>query len=320
MVIGKRDLIGRRSEMDGRTRQGFVRRARLVTALLALAVAVTASFSAFAQSIVIGGKNFTEQLLMAEMTRQLLRSRGFAAEARTGFGTGGLRQAQEGGQIDVYWEYTGTSLVEFNKVVEKLDEKETYARVKELDARKGLVWLDPSKVNNTYALAMRRADAAAKGIASISDLAARVRAGEVLRFASNAEFYTRSDGLVPLQRTYGFEFAREHVLRVETNLVYQLLRDSKVVDVGLVFVTDGRIPAFDLVALRDDKLFFPSYTLAPVVRKDTLEKHPELAEHLNALSARLDDGTMARLNGMIDVDKRPVEDVAASFLKAQGLL
>src|SRR3569833_3459324 len=127
------------------------------TLLAAGALALTA-LPALAQTIVVGGKNFTEQQIMAEMTPQLLKAYGFTVDKRAGLGTAPLRQAQEAGQVDVYWEYTGTSLSTFNKVTDKLDAAATYAKVKELDAAKGLVWLDPSNANNTYALAMRKAD------------------------------------------------------------------------------------------------------------------------------------------------------------------
>ncbi len=273
--------------------------------------------TASAQTIVVGGKNFTEQQLLAEMTTQLLKAKGFNVDKRAGLGSAPLRQAQEAGQVDVYWEYTGTSLITYNKVTDKMDADATYKKVKELDAAKGLVWLNPSKANNTYALAMRKADASEKGIKSLSDLAAKMKSGANLKLASNAEFYARPDGLAPLQKTYDFEFGRENVVRMDTGLVYQALRDKQV-DVGLVFATDGRIPAFDFVVLNDDKGFFPSYALTPVVRKETLDKHPKLAEHLNALSEKLDDATMAKLNASIDVDKKTVEEVASSFLKSQG--
>jgi osmoprotectant transport system substrate-binding protein len=296
----------------------MLRRSILQIAFTAAALAFGGG-AASAQNVVVGGKNFTEQQLMAEMTAQLLRAKGFTVDKRAGLGTAPLRQAQEAGQIDVYWEYTGTSLINFNKVTDRLDPKATYAKVKELDAAKGLVWLNPSQANNTYALAMRRADAGSKGIKSISDIAGKVKGGQNLKFASNAEFYARADGLAPLQQTYGFEFGRENVVRMDTGLVYQALRDSQV-DVGLVFATDGRVPAFDFVILQDDKGFFPNYALTPVVRKDTLDKHPKLAEHLNALSAKLDDATMARLNASVDVEKKTIEEVAAGFLKSQGLV
>jgi osmoprotectant transport system substrate-binding protein len=290
-----------------------------LTGLLAAAALTLGITSVSAQTIVVGGKNFTEQQIMAEMTSQLLQAKGFKTDKRAGLGTAPLRQAQEAGQVDVYWEYTGTSLITFNKVTDKLDAKATYDKVKELDAAKGLVWLNPSKANNTYALAMRKADATAKGIKSLSDLAAKVKGGDALKLASNAEFYARPDGLAPLQQTYGFEFGRENVVRMDTGLVYQALKDKQV-DVGLVFATDGRIPAFDFVVLNDDKGFFPSYALTPVVRKETLDKNPKLADILNGLSAKLDDATMAKLNAAVDVDKKTVEEVAAGFLKSQTLI
>lgn len=290
---------------------------------LGLAAAVVAyaalPLQAQAQSVVVGGKNFTEQQLMAEMTTQLLKAKGFTVDKRAGLGTAPLRQAQEAGQIDVYWEYTGTSLITFNKVSDKLDAAATYAKVKELDAAKGLVWLNPSKANNTYALAMRQKDAQAKGIKTLDDLAAKVKGGLAAKFGCNAEFYARPDGLAPLEKAYGFEFGRENVVRMDTGLVYQALRDAQV-DVGLVFATDGRVPAFDFVILSDTKGYFPTYAMTPVIRKETLDKNPKLAEILNGLSAKLDDAVMAKLNATVDVDKKSVEEVATSFLKAQSLI
>jgi len=293
---------------------------RTFLALAGAALALSAApLAAHAQNVVVGGKNFTEQQIMAEMTSQLLKAKGFTVDKRAGLGTAPLRQAQEAGQVDVYWEYTGTSLITFNKVTDKLDSAATYAKVKELDAAKGLVWLNPSKANNTYALAMRKADADAKGIKSLSDLAGKVKGGQALKFGCNAEFYARPDGLAPLQKTYDFEFGRESTVRMDTGLVYQALRDSQV-DVGLVFATDGRVPAFNFVILTDDKGYFPTYAMTPVIRKEVLDKNPKLGEALNALSAKLDDATMAKLNATVDVDKKTVEEVATSFLKAQALI
>jgi osmoprotectant transport system substrate-binding protein len=290
-----------------------------IFAFLAGASLVHFAAMAAAQNIVVGGKNFTEQQIMSQMTAQLLQAKGFKPEVKAGMGSAVLRQAQESGQIDVYWEYTGTSLITYNKINERMSPADTYAKVKELDAAKGLVWLNPSKANNTYSLAMNQDDAKKQGIITISDLAAKVKGGAKLTFASNAEFYARPDGLKPLEQVYGFEFPRENVKRMDTGLVYQALKERQV-DVGLVFATDGRVPAFNFVVLKDDKGFFPNYALTPVVRKQVLDANPKLAEYLNALSAKLDDATMARLNASVDVDKKTVEDVARTFLKEQGLV
>ncbi len=290
-----------------------------ILAFVAASLLVNIASLATAQNIIVGGKNFTEQQIMSQMTAQLLQAKGFKVDIKAGMGSAVLRQAQENGQIDVYWEYTGTSLITYNKINDRMSAADTYAKVKELDAAKGLVWLNPSKANNTYSLAMNQDDAKKQGIVSIGDLAAKVKGGAKLTFASNAEFYARPDGLKPLEQAYGFEFPRESVKRMDTGLVYQALKEKQV-DVGLVFATDGRIPAFNFVVLKDDKGFFPNYALTPVVRKQVLDANPKLAEYLNALSAKLDDATMARLNASVDVDKKTVEDVAKTFLKEQGLV
>ena len=303
-----------------RTRRQQIVRAPAGWFALCLAVLlIHAPAKCIAQSVVVGGKNFTEQLLMAEVTTQFLRSKGFDVERRSGYDTTSLRKAQEAGLVDVYWEYTGTSLRELNRSNDHLSPAESYERVKHLDASKGLIWLKPSQVNNSYALAMRRTEAAKKGIASISDLARRVNSGERFVFASNHEFYDRADGLRPLERAYGFEFGRDQVVRLDTNMIYQVMHDLRNVEVGLVFATDGRVAAYDLQLLTDDRGFFPDYTLAPVIRQQTLQRHPELPTYLDRLSAVLDNETMAELNAMIDVDRMRITAVAANFLRRSGL-
>lgn len=293
---------------------------RMIATLLAGALgAIVLAGGAAAKDIVVGGKNFTEQQLMAEMTARYLRAHGFNVDKRAGMGTAVLRQAQESGQVDLYWEYTGTSLITFNKVKEPLSADATYKKVKELDGQKGLVWLQPSAANNTYALAMNRADSEAKNIKSLSDLAKAMKGGAGLTFACNAEFAERADGLKPLQDAYGFEFPRADVKRMDSGLTYQALQ-QKQVDIALVFATDGRIPAFNFVVLKDDKGFFPAYAMTPVVRKEVLDANPKLSDLMNGLSAKLDDQTMAKLNASVDVEKKTIEAVAEEFLKKQKLI
>ncbi|GED22034.1 glycine betaine ABC transporter substrate-binding protein [Halomonas halmophila] len=291
---------------------------KLMTTLTGLALASSMA-SAQAQEIVVGGKNFTEQQILASMTTQYLEGLDYEVETRAGMGSAVLRQAQENGQIDLYWEYTGTSLINYNDVTESLSPEETYQRVKELDGEKGLVWLEPSAANNTYALAMREESVEKTGIDSLSKLATAINDGEELSFAMNAEFYAREDGWRPLQKAYDFRVGRGDVKRMDSGLVYQALRDGQV-DVGLVFATDGRIPAFDFQVLKDDQDFFPAYALTPVVRQETLDAHPKLAAQMNKLSSLLDDETMARLNASVDVDRETIEDVAADFLTENDLL
>ena len=268
--------------------------------------------------VVVGGKNYTEQLLMAEMTAALLRAKGIPAEKRDGLASALLRQAQEGGEVDVYWEYTGTSLVVYNKVEERLSAEQTYERVKELDAKKGLVWLQPASVNNTYAIAVPAAKAAEGGLRTISDLARALSGGASLKLATDGEFARRDDGLVGLQQAYDFKLPRTALVLMDPGLTYDALHQGRV-DAAAVLATDGRIKAFDFAVLADDKGFFPAYTLCPVARQDALDRTPGLADALSDLSRRLNDDTMRALNGGVDVERKPVTEVAAAFLREQGL-
>ena len=283
-------------------------------------LAVFAVQGAVAASVVVGGKGFTEQLLLAEITGQYLTAKGYAVELKTGMGTSLVREALENKQVDLYWEYTGTAFLNFhkNKFANQPGE-EIYAAVKAKDAGINIVWLNASAANNTYALAVRKADSDAKGIKTLEDLAAKLNGGEKLLLGCNIEFYKRDDGLKPLQEAYGFKFPRSDIKRMETGLVYKALKDGDV-DVGLVFATDGRIPAFDFVVLKDTKNYFPAYAITPTVRKEALDANPDLAEHLNKLSSLIDDATMSGLNAEVDVDKKSVTEVAKGFLTAKGLI
>jgi len=284
-------------------------------------LAVTMAFGsvAAAETIVVGGKNFTEQQLLTSMTAQYLRGKGYDVDNRAGMGSAVLRSAQENGQVDVYWEYTGTGLIVYNNVKEKLGRQEGYEKVRELDMKKGLVWLNPSDANNTYALAMQASKAKAMGIETLSDMAAAVNEGKELVLASNAEWYARDDGFRPFAKAYDFKLPRNQIKRMDSGLTYTALKEGEV-DIALVFATDGRIPAFDFVLLKDDRNFFPDYAITPVVRQDTLDNNPELDEQLNALSGLLDNEVMSRLNAEIDVEKEDIEKVARRFLEQNDLI
>lgn len=288
----------------------------------ALALAFAASLGAAqAQTITVGGKNFTEQQIMAEMTTQYLRDKGYDVNKRAGMGSTVLRKAQLNGQIDLYWEYTGTSLIVYNKIEDaaSFPPEKAWKKVKEVDKEKGLVWLQPSGANNTYALAMQEEQAKKMGIDTIGDLVKALEKGKDLTLAVNAEFAARPDGLPGLQDHYGFTWPRDQLKRMDTGLTYQALKEGEV-EVALVFATDGRIAAFNFEVMKDNKNFFPNYAMTPVVRKETLEAHPDLRKQMNALSSKLDDDTMRTLNKRVDVDKQTVENVANDFLSSHGLI
>jgi|SRR5690554_324985 len=284
-----------------------------------LAISMTFGGVAAAETIVVGGKNFTEQQLLTSMTAQYLRAKGYDVDTRAGMGSAVLRSAQENGQVDVYWEYTGTGLIVYNDVKEKLGRQEGYEKVRELDMEKGLVWLNPSDANNTYALAMQSEEANAMGIKTLSDMAAAINNGKELVLASNAEWYAREDGFRPFAKAYDFKLSRDQIKRMDSGLTYTALKEGEV-DLALVFATDGRIPAFDFVLLEDDQNFFPDYAITPVVRQETLEQNPELDDQLNELSGLLDNEVMSRLNAQVDVEKEEIEKVARNFLEQNDLI
>lgn len=290
--------------------------------ILLSVVASTALFSAglsHASELTIGSKAYAEQLLLAEMTSQLLNENGFKAKKMTGMGGSLLRQAMENAQIDMCWEYTGTSLVTYNKITDRLGPEETYERVKELDAKKNIIWLNPSEANNTYAVAVRRDEKNTSSLNTLSDLAQAYNDGSKLKMATSAEFPKREDGLLGLQKTYDFKVGRRNLSPMHAGLVYQALRDGDV-DVAMVFSTDGRIAAFDFKVLEDDRDFFPSYAMTPTVRKEILEANPGLEPLLNKLSAVLDDETMQDLNAKVAVEEISVEKVAKEFLTQHNLI
>lgn len=305
---------------------GRVRAAARSGALAALVgIAAAASLPASAapsQPLKIGGKNFTEQLVLASITSQYLHAHGFETDLTSGLGSTLMRKAMETDQLDLVWEYTGTSLIVYNNIQEKLDADATYARVRQLDGAKGLIWLRPSGINNTYALAMPRHRAEAAGLTTLSGLAERMRkAPEGTRhpFAIDMEFAARPDGLEPLKALYRLPLTRRDVIQLDPGLVYTALKNDQV-EIGLVYRTDGRVKGFDLVLLEDDLHFFPAYHAAPVVRRAVLDAHPELEGLLNRLSEKLDDAVMTEMNYQVDIAQQPVDKVAEDFLRSHGLL
>ncbi len=291
------------------------RRTLLASALLAGSLALTAAASA-ADKITVGSKNYTESIVITHMLADLLEAKGYEVDRKIGLGgTSVIHEAIVNGEIDVYPEYTGTALLVILKHEVVNDPAAAYSIVKQGYADQfGLTWLEPIGFNDTYALAMRRADAETYGIASLSDLAAH--AGELV-LGSTQEFLVRPDALPGLSSTYGMTF--EGTRGMDPGLVYQAIANEDV-DVISVFTTDGRIKANDLVVLTDDKNFFPPYYLTAVVRDETLAAHPDVADALNALAGRIDEATMIEINSSIDQGKRPAEEVALEFLKGAGLV
>ncbi|MCJ1882284.1 MULTISPECIES: glycine betaine ABC transporter substrate-binding protein [Pseudomonas] len=295
---------------------------RRLLGALGLVLAATTGLAQAADVIRIGGKPFTEQRLLTAITAQYLQSKGYEVKVTNGLGSTLARSAQQSGQLDLVWEYTGSSLIVYNKVKDKLDAEQSLAKVRELDGKKGLVWPTPAPFNNTYALAMPEEQAEQLGVRTLSDLARVMKEQgdkQTHLFAMDPEFAGRPDGLAPMSELYGFHFTRDDVRQMDAGLVYTALKNRQVF-VGLVYTTDGRLKDFKLRVLQDDKQFFPFYNAAPVMRADLLQKHPELKTLFDPIARLLDDKTMQALNAQVDIQQEPVQRVAQQFLREHDLL
>jgi osmoprotectant transport system substrate-binding protein len=273
-----------------------------------------------AGKIHVGAKNFTEQYILGHMIVKLLENADYDVNATMGTGSTVTRKALETGQTDLYPEYTGTAWMLYLKHDSVItDPEELYQKVKKEDLEKnGIVWLDPSKVNNTYAMAITQEATDTIGT-SLSDLAAYVNENpEKVVFGINQEFYERSDGFFAMAEHYGMEIDRDQVRAMDTGLTFEAMERGQV-DVTMVFATDGKIKKYNLFVLEDDKQFFPVYSLAVCVRKDVLDKHPDLEEILAPITELTDD-VMQELNYRVDVQGLPEEMVAEEYLKEQGII
>ncbi len=266
-------------------------------------------------TIAIGSKDFTEELILGEMYALILERNGFAVQRKLDLG--GTQVAMAAilrGDIDLYPEYTGTALVTQLKAKPSKDAVANYEVVKKYyDTHYKLEWLAAAPFNDTQALATTRAIARKYSLTTLSDLA---KAAPQLRLGAIPEFTKREDALPGLQKVYGgFDF--KDVKLFDIGLKYKALESGRV-DVVVAFGTDGQIKVDDLYVFVDDKHFWPSYQIAPVVRKATLAAHPAIATHLDKLAPLLTDGIMRGLNAQVDGQKRDPKDVAAEFVRAHG--
>lgn len=292
---------------------------------LVMAVLLLAPAQGFGadKKLVVGSKAFTEQRILGNILIALLEKNGFQCEDKTGLGgTVVVREALVNKQIDAYVEYTGTGLLALLKHEKGItDPGECYEAVKREDLEKNaIVWFPYMDFNNTYCLMMREADTQKLGVKTLSDLSKYVKANkDAVLLGLNGEFYARADGYRPIQEAYGFEFPDDKIVKMDPGLLYNALRDGQV-QVALGFSTDGRIKGFKLIVLEDDRHFFPVYNASVVVRKETADKFPELEKIFSGLSSKLDTASMTDLNYQVDVEHKPVKDVARDWLKQAGLL
>ncbi|MBE0451713.1 MAG: glycine betaine ABC transporter substrate-binding protein [Clostridia bacterium] len=293
-----------------------------LSVILVLSAALIGCGSSKGDVIKVGSKDYTEQLILGQITLLALENAGFEVEDKTNVaGSDKVRSALIGGDLDVYWEYTGTAwLMHLQNDEAITDSVEAYTLVKEADDANGLIWLNYAPFNNTYTIMMRRVDSEALGIVSISDLAAYMNdnPGD-FTFGVDHEFTARPDGLPALEDVYGFQVEGNSLAVMDAGILYKALLENQV-DTGMGFSTDGRIAAYDFVNLVDDQDFFPVYNPAAVLRKETIEAHPEIVDVLNEIASRLDNDTMIEMNYLVDIEEMEPKAVAEAWLKAQGII
>jgi glycine betaine/choline ABC-type transport system substrate-binding protein len=259
----------------------------------------------------VGGKNFTEQDVLAELVAQQIERRTtLSVDRRLHLGgTFVCHRAITTGGLDLYVEYTGTALTAIlaRPPLAEPDSVLAYtARV--YREQWDLEWLVPLGFDNTFALVMRPDDAERLDIRSISDLAGH---GAGLTAGFGFEFEERPDGYRGLSERYSLEF--RSIRTMELGLLYRALTDGQI-DIAVGSATDGLIAALGLTVLDDDLAYFPPYEAAPVARRDMLEAHPEVREALEELGGLLDERAMRRLNYEVDGARRPVEMVVRAWL------
>ena len=270
-----------------------------------------------ADRIVVGSKNFTEQAILGELIAQHLEAKtGLVVERRFYLaGSYICHQAILAGRIDVYPEYTGTALTAILKQKPQGSAAEVYERVKqEYAGRFGLAVTEPLGFDNTFAMVIRGEDARRLNLHTISEVA---RYTPHWRAGFGYEFMERPDGYQGLARTYGLKFAAPPRI-MDLGLLYRALKEKQA-DLVAGSATDGLIAALDLAVLEDDRHYFPPYQAVPIVRGETLARHPAVRQALDELGGKISEDEMRRMNYAVDGERRDIKEVVREFLKSKRL-
>lgn len=261
--------------------------------------------------VVIAAKNTTEQYILSDMMADLISEHTqLRVKKRYNLGsTNMIQQAMLKGEVDLYPEYTGTAYMVILKQAKLLNQQQTYHYVKEVyQKRFHLLWLAPLGFSNSQTLAVTDAFANQYKLATLSDLALLA---VKLTIAAPSEFIMRADAYPALKHAYGFHFKK--IIQMEPSLMYQAIAngDAQVIE---AFTSDAMIALYHLRLLKDDRKIYPPYDAAPVIREETLEKHPEIVKAIAPLIGAIDQKTMQHLNYLVDVKKQTPEQVARDFL------
>lgn len=280
------------------------------------AIALT-SCSSGEKKIVIGSKNFTEQLILAELMAQHIEATtDLKVERKLNLGgTFVCHQGLVAGQLDLYPEYTGTAYSAILKLPPLKDAKQVYDRTQQAYQKQfQLEWTEPLGFNNTFAMVIRGEDARRFKLKTLSEAA---KIAPQWQAGFGYEFAERADGFPGLAKTYGLTFAKPP-RTMDLGLIYRALT-AKQVDIVAGNSTDGVLSRLDLTILKDDKNYFPPYEVAPVVRQQTLQKYPELRQALSSMGGKISEAQMQKLNDQVDSQHQDIKQVVKAFRAAQGL-
>ncbi|MBW3603294.1 MAG: glycine betaine ABC transporter substrate-binding protein [Actinobacteria bacterium] len=266
--------------------------------------------------ITVGSKEFTEQLILGNITKLALEAAGANVNDQIGLqGSAVVREALTSDQIDTYWEYTGTGwITHLGETEAKEGEEAQFEAVKEADAENDITWFAVAPMNNTYALAVKEGG---PDISKLSEVEGMTSGGDNPGLCAASEFLNRDDGLPGLEEAYGFDF--EDITEVELGLIYTQIGSD--CTFGEVFATDGRIAAQNLKVLEDDENFFPKYNAALTMRSEVFDENSEQYQQLfGPIAEKLTNDQMIELNKRVDVDGEDPADVAQQFLVDNGFI
>ena len=269
----------------------------------------TPGSSSAGATIRVGSKNFTESLILGNLYADALEDNGFKVERKLNLADTVVHTSLVNNQIDLYPEYTGTGLLSILKLPLETDPQKVYDTVKkDYKDKWNIDWLAYAPANDSQGLAITKAAADKYHISTISDL--QKHAAE-LRFATQGEFDQRADGLPALTKAYGpFKWKSSKIY--DTSLLASVLLNDQA-DVAPLYTTAGDLSNPKLVSLKDDKLVWPPYNIAPVVRGDVLKANPKIATILNAVDKTLTTKELTSLNAKVDVDKAEADKVASDY-------
>ena len=273
----------------------------------------------------VGSKEFTEQLILGQITLQTLEAAGATVNDQTGLaGTGAARQALESGDLDMYWDYTGTAWITFLGHTDPVPgrQKQFEAVAKEDLEKNDIKWLEPpAPANNTYAFAVRKEVYDKLGVKTLSDFKQLVEENpEEATVCVGTEFSTRDDGLPGVEKAYGFQFPSENVVKMDEGQIYQATDEGDRCNYGEVFATDGRIEGLGLELVEDPKGFFPLYNPALQVRKDVVKEYPQIEKLFAPIAKKLTTKELQKLNAKVDVEGQLEDQVAEEWLSKNGFI